>query len=644
MAFGTLFLPPVAPSDITKLRFTNIVDALLEALEHSDLSASKHLASVDREQLYRQKLTDFVEELHKRSCDFSRAEYAASEDSLFVKIDDSIHVLPLIHIIRKIAEGGQSSDEAFILIRHNLLFAIDGKPVSDVPKRLQLAKCLHDLFWKITGIVPVSTYIQNADAFFKRPSKSSLIAEQIADYFVKTHKAVTDMRNDIIYLRTNDGWIWGTNAESYIKKKVFDLSEKLFEELYLRYCLERSNEGKECESFTLQEFRANLSSSTVEEAIKRVRMRTYYDKVDVLLSWGNRFIQYKGGYLNVDSWFSSGVLTKHPEVDAIVIHKLPQEEFELDALNGRFEDLYDIERIAEQFTPTLLDAMRQWVPDPDQRLNLWLAMGYSVYPAMPYKKFFVIVGPPNSGKSTLLKFIGEALGNENTSSVTLGHLLGSRSEYYAMELYHKLANLADEGVASTLLRKPDKSFELLKALVGGASVTARAPYGKPFKFQNYAKLFFITNDRNVVDMLSSDPAVAGRLVVIEFQREFSENFAFRRNLLREAPKALPVLLVALRVLRKNKFAKLGGKVELSGVVWLCERYGVKKKRSDECFLPAEVIRRELGVAAKELAKLLRKYGIEASYGIYSGKRGVSVPNNLKLVLSDELSTGTTPEK
>jgi len=631
MAFGTLFLPPVAPSDITKLRFTNIVDALLEALEHSDLSASKHLASVDREQLYRQKLTDFVEELHKRSCDFSRAEYAASEDSLFVKIDDSIHVLPLIHIIRKIAEGGQSSDEAFILIRHNLLFAIDGKPVSDVPKRLQLAKCLHDLFWKITGIVPVSTYIQNADAFFKRPSKSSLIAEQIADYFVKTHKAVTDMRNDIIYLRTNDGWIWGTNAESYIKKKVFDLSEKLFEELYLRYCLERSNEGKECESFTLQEFRANLSSSTVEEAIKRVRMRTYYDKVDVLLSWGNRFIQYKGGYLNVDSWFSSGVLTKHPEVNAIVIHKLPQEEFELEILNGRFENLYDIERIAEQFTPTLLDAVRQWVPDPDQRLNLWLAMGYSVYPKLPIRAFFLLVGPTGSGKSTFLDFLAKAIGWDNFSAVSLQQLLSSRWEYYVAELYNKLINIGDEGINSSVLEKRAKSMELLKALVGGSFITARGIYSRPFRFVNYAKLFFATNDERVVEILKQDPAVANRMVVIHFQGSFRDNYHFKERLLREAPKALPVMLAALRVLAKTGFTKEKINEEdkiIEKLKELCEKSCIERSSKGDLFITALLVRKELGLSAKELCALLRRRGILCSYAkANGGRRGVALPRS-----------------
>ena len=434
-------------------------------------------------------------------------------------------------------------------------------------------------------------------------------------------KLFVDAASDITYVKVNGKWFWGSEAESYLEKMSLEVGYELVDNLASQLNVD-----------TLRA-QAALTTNVISESVKQLKLWSTYpsDEIATMISSGNRFIHYDAGYLEVDSWFNKGVLKKHSDIDAIVIHKLPQEEFELDALNGRFEDLYDIERIAEQFTPTLLDAMRQWVPDPDQRLNLWLAMGYSVYPKLPIRAFFLLLGPTGSGKSTFLDFLAKAIGWDNFSAVSLQQLLSSRWEYYVAELYNKLINIGDEGINSSVLEKRAKSMELLKALVGGSFITARGIYSRPFRFVNHAKLFFATNDERVVEILKQDPAVANRMVVIHFQGSFRDNYHFKERLLREAPKALPVMLAALRVLAKTGFTKEKINEEdkiIEKLKELCEKSCIERSSKGDLFITALLVRKELGLSAKELCALLRRRGILCSYAkANGGRRGVALPRS-----------------
>jgi len=616
----TSFVPlPASPDSTLLLTFTDIVTALSRFFRENFRD----------DQPYGHYITSAIDK--RKGCSFDRAKYASSGAELYIYIDDTIFKLPLLRVFNNIIENRY--EDALDTLRLYLTIDENGR-IKPSSERLKLAYCLFMVLMNIAKSIPdFSVGIQMADIVVnRRPSVDMVLTDIFADFLIRKYRILTDMRNDILYVNTNNGkWIWGNYAEAFLKKEMNEIASEVYHKLLLSYCdshgSKRSSEGHDCVvTLSVNEIKARITDNFVNKVISKIRIRTYADPVELdnIIEEGKRYIHFKGGILDLDKWFNKGVLSRTGSMDSIVIHTLPQEDFSLPP--GEYEDLYDIERIAEQFTPTLLDAMRQWVPDPDQRLNLWMAMGYSVYPAMPYKKFFVIVGPPNSGKSTFLEFMKKALGRENTSSVTLWQLLGPRSEYYAMELYHKLANLADEGITSSVMRKSDKSFELLKALVGGASITARAPYGKPFSFQNYAKLFFVTNDESVVDVLSEDLAVANRVVVIRFKGRFKEDHGFKDRLLKEATRALPVFLVALRVLKKSAFVQLNT-TDLVKLIELCKRECIKRK--DDYFLPASIIRRELNIATTKLVRVLNNQGIDARYAIWKGKRGIVLPVDYK---------------
>ena len=451
------------------------------------------------------------------------------------------------------------------------------------------------------------------------PSFSSVLARLIA-IEIQEHmvgKVISDMASDLVYVKDGNKWLWGVEAKAYLKKVAQELGYRIVERVTKDYNID----GLRATSA--------LTTNVISEAVRQVMLWASRPSREVsrLVSEGSKYVICDEGYVNVDLWFRNGVLEKTADVNAIVIHRLPQITAKVPS--GIYEDLEDIERVAEVYTPTLLQAMGEWVPDPSQRLELWKAMGYTIYPKMPFRKFFLIVGPTGSGKSTFLEFMAYALGFENIASVSLGQLLGSRGEHYAAELYHKLANLADEGVNSAVIERRVRSLEMLKLLVGGSYITARRLYSHPFKFVNHAKLFFATNDEKVVDLLKQDPAVARRMVVIRFKGNFEDNPRFKEKLLREAPRALPVLLVALRLLAKQGFAK---SVEADKLVEklraLCKEKCVERKKRGDLFLSAKYIHEELGLSVVEICKILKDSGVPCLYAkAKGGKRGIVLNKN-----------------
>ena len=472
--------------------------------------------------------------------------------------------------------------------------------------------CFYKLVLSLLSRVMVEVEEKLGEAVKARsPSFSSLLSKAIALELISRVEVLTDRASEIVYVKTKEGWIWGAEAENYLLQRALEIGNKIAEKLSERYSIDKLRA------------QSALSESTLRESVKYVTIFNMVPSNEIMRAISRQIIQFDGGFIDVDLWFHQGCLKRLKDVyGKIVIHRLPQDDFTLPS--GTYEGLEDIERTAEIYTPTLLKAMREWVPDEDHRLNLWKAMGYAIYPKMPLRKFFLLVGPSGSGKSTFLDFMAYALGPENVSSVSLDQLLGPKSEYYVAELLHKLANLADEGINSAIVERRKRSLELLKALVGGSYITARSIYGRPFKFVNYAKLFFATNDERTVDLLRLDPAVAKRMVVIRFEGQFSDNPSFKDKLMKESRKALPVLLVALRVLSKQGFA-IDNEEIVEMVKEICKRECVEGRKG--LFLPASVIIKTFGISAKAMMEKLKEYGVKCKYHKSHGKRGLIFPKD-----------------
>jgi P4 family phage/plasmid primase-like protien len=143
--------------------------------------------------------------------------------------------------------------------------------------------------------------------------------------------------------------------------------------------------------------------------------------------------------------------------------------------------------------------------------TFWEFMGFLLLPDYRYKRVLLLIGPGNTGKSSLLEFIRRALGRMNTSSISLQDL--TENSFMRVELFGKMANI----YADLSLNAIESSGEV-KALTGGDEIEAHRKYGQPFTFRNAAKLIFSANDFSSVS--KPDPTFFDRFIVISCTHKF----------------------------------------------------------------------------------------------------------------------------
>lgn len=137
--------------------------------------------------------------------------------------------------------------------------------------------------------------------------------------------------------------------------------------------------------------------------------------------------------------------------------------------------------------------------------------GYCLIPDVRYEKAFMLKGPGQNGKGTLLNLLTAFIGNDNISKVTLQDLVEHR--FMRAEIFGKLVNLFADLDAHAL-----KSTSYFKTVVSGDSITAERKHCDPFDFRPFARLIYSANEIP----LSQDRSVAfyRRWAIIEFPNAF----------------------------------------------------------------------------------------------------------------------------
>lgn len=151
--------------------------------------------------------------------------------------------------------------------------------------------------------------------------------------------------------------------------------------------------------------------------------------------------------------------------------------------------------------------------DKDIRALLEEAIGYCFYRRNELRKFFILTGERQNGKSTYLSMIEHLLGPENISSLDLNEL---GKTFKTAELFGKLANIGDD-IEDEFIANP----AILKKLTAGNSVNAEKKYGNPFDFNNYSKLLFSAN--NIPRIKDKTGAVMSRLIIVPFNATFTKD-------------------------------------------------------------------------------------------------------------------------
>ena len=157
-----------------------------------------------------------------------------------------------------------------------------------------------------------------------------------------------------------------------------------------------------------------------------------------------------------------------------------------------------------------------WLEDAftaDQRdtMSRRIAVGivYTLMSSKPFlKKAWLLYGPPNTGKSMLIKVLGKILGGRNYSSTGLSKMLGNHG---TAPLVGKMANFQSEiDVAENV------DAATFKAVVSGDYTEANPKNMHQFMFQNRAVLWLAGNNLPKFAM-DTTSGVIDRLVPVAFR-------------------------------------------------------------------------------------------------------------------------------
>ncbi len=142
---------------------------------------------------------------------------------------------------------------------------------------------------------------------------------------------------------------------------------------------------------------------------------------------------------------------------------------------------------------------------------VWEYTGYILLSDLELKKFLILFGESDSGKSKWLSLIQHIIGEENVSNESL-HRLAERP-FSVANLFGKIANIYADLEISTL-----KGVSFIKLLTGGDKINAEIKHGSTFYFYNKARMLFSTNE--LPQIQNYDKAFFDRIMVIKCSNKF----------------------------------------------------------------------------------------------------------------------------
>jgi putative DNA primase/helicase len=144
-------------------------------------------------------------------------------------------------------------------------------------------------------------------------------------------------------------------------------------------------------------------------------------------------------------------------------------------------------------------------------------LGYSLTGSTKQRALSVLHGVGKNGKSTLVEVFQDLMGDYSTTTnpdVVMRHRNGDATAQYA------LAEL--KGVRLVSVSETKRGVELeeatVKQITGNDTISARAPYGKPFTYRPQFKLWLSTNHKPEIP--DGSEAIWDRLRLIPFTQRF----------------------------------------------------------------------------------------------------------------------------
>jgi putative DNA primase/helicase len=221
------------------------------------------------------------------------------------------------------------------------------------------------------------------------------------------------------------------------------------------------------------------------------------------------------------------VLQEMADINYIEAYRFWQHEYELNVQNGILNIItgelqpHSPNKYFLYSIPVNYDPTKQYMPkiieffsevvEVEHVEGLFEFFGYCLCPGYPIQKAFLLIGPPDTGKSTVLKLLRLFIGDSLVSSVSPQDL--EEKQFAVSGLFCKFANINGD--------LPIKGFEdtaVFKQLTSGRDqVKAERKYEPEFYFVNQAKLIFACNKAPLVKY--NDDGFFKRWIIIRFDKQ-----------------------------------------------------------------------------------------------------------------------------
>lgn len=237
------------------------------------------------------------------------------------------------------------------------------------------------------------------------------------------------------------------------------------------------------------------------EITDRIKSQTYVDRETFGGSWSEPVVCVENGVLDIET---NELYDHSPE--RRFVHRIeapwPTPEDEGPDTPPEAVDA------SEAFPALVADVLG----DKHDQDAFYEFIALAVHPGYIRDKALVLYGEGSNGKTTLLRAARRVIGENHTTSHSLGKL--TSQEYALADLYESVANISGETLRGNVRRA-----ETFKALTGGDKIAARNPYEGYFEFQNEAVLMFAANE--LPDFDEETDALYRRIQIMSCTNTFS---------------------------------------------------------------------------------------------------------------------------